>query len=83
MALSSSGVDSLVQLESVVEETRTYGIRGEEGSLAGWGWEQKETDIYKVSFLPLGIRWDTGLNDSRPTDSANSGSFFAGSRAPT
>lgn len=26
-----------------------YGVRGEEGSLPGWGWEQKETDIYKVS----------------------------------
>jgi len=32
----------------VVEESRTYGIRGEEDSLQGWGWEQKETDIYKV-----------------------------------
>lgn len=36
------------KLEAVVEESRTYGIRGEEGSLPGWGWEQKETDIYKV-----------------------------------
>jgi hypothetical protein len=36
------------QLEAVVEESRTYGVRGEEGSLPGWGWEQKETDIYKV-----------------------------------
>ncbi len=36
----------------MVEESRTYGVRGEEGSLPGWGWEQKETDIYKVS---LGI----------------------------
>lgn len=33
----------------MVEESRTYGVRGEEGSLPGWGWEQKETDIYKVS----------------------------------
>ena len=39
------------QLEGVVEESRTYGIRGEEGSLPGWGWEQKETDIYKVGQL--------------------------------
>jgi hypothetical protein len=41
------GSDS--QLEGVVEESRTYGVRGEEDSLQGWGWEQKETDIYKVS----------------------------------
>ena len=33
-----------MQLEAVVEESRTYGVRGEEGSLPGWGWEQKETD---------------------------------------
>ncbi|BEI83357.1 hypothetical protein CcaverHIS002_0312250 [Cutaneotrichosporon cavernicola] len=39
-------------LESVVEETKTYGVRGEEGSLAGWGWEQKETDIYKIQQTP-------------------------------
>lgn len=26
-------------------------MRGEEDSLQGWGWEQKETDIYKVSHL--------------------------------
>jgi hypothetical protein len=32
-----------------VQEGQTYGVRGEEGSLPGWGWEQKETDIYKVS----------------------------------
>jgi hypothetical protein len=24
-------------------------MRHEEGSLPGWGWEHKETDIYKVS----------------------------------
>ena len=41
------------QLEAVVEESRTYGIRGEEGSLPGWGWEQKETDIYKVRPLSM------------------------------
>ncbi|ORY27313.1 putative nucleus protein [Naematelia encephala] len=39
-------------LEGVVEESRTYGPRGEEGSLPGWGWEQKETDIYKIQQTP-------------------------------
>ncbi|KAK4686987.1 prolyl 3-hydroxylase /prolyl 3,4-dihydroxylase, partial [Tremellales sp. Uapishka_1] len=39
-------------LEGVVEESRTYGVRGEEGSLPGWGWEQKETDIYKIQQTP-------------------------------
>ncbi|KAL7421014.1 putative component of NuA3 histone acetyltransferase complex [Cryptotrichosporon argae] len=39
-------------LENVVEETRTYGVRGEEGSLPGWGWEQKETDIYRIQQTP-------------------------------
>lgn len=39
------------QLEAVVDESTTYGVRGEEGSLHGWGWEQKETDIYKVRLL--------------------------------
>ncbi|TXT10632.1 hypothetical protein VHUM_02137 [Vanrija humicola] len=39
-------------LESVVEETTTYGVRGEENSLLGWGWEQKETDIYKIQQTP-------------------------------
>lgn len=36
-------------LQGVVTESRTYGTRHEEGSLPGWGWEHKETDIYKVS----------------------------------
>jgi hypothetical protein len=36
-------------LQGVVSESRTYGTRHEEGSLPGWGWEHKETDIYKVS----------------------------------
>lgn len=35
-------------LQGVVSESRTYGTRHEEGSLPGWGWEHKETDIYKV-----------------------------------
>ncbi|WWD22752.1 hypothetical protein CI109_107245 [Kwoniella shandongensis] len=39
-------------LEGVVEESRTFGVRGEEGSLPGWGWEQKETDIYKIQQTP-------------------------------
>ncbi|ORX35046.1 Oxoglutarate and iron-dependent oxygenase degradation C-term-domain-containing protein [Kockovaella imperatae] len=39
-------------LEAVVEESRTYGNRGEEDSLQGWGWEQKETDIYKIQQTP-------------------------------
>ncbi|EIW72950.1 hypothetical protein TREMEDRAFT_42106 [Tremella mesenterica DSM 1558] len=39
-------------LESFVEETKTYGVRGEDGSLPGWGWEQKETDIYKIRQTP-------------------------------
>ncbi|KAK8844696.1 hypothetical protein IAR55_006545 [Kwoniella newhampshirensis] len=39
-------------LEGVVEESRTFGVRGEESSLPGWGWEQKETDIYKIQQTP-------------------------------
>lgn len=40
------------QLESVVEESWTYGDRGEPSSRQGWGWEQKETDIYKIQQTP-------------------------------
>jgi hypothetical protein len=36
------------QLEKVVTESRAYGERGSEDALPGWGWEHKETDIYKV-----------------------------------
>ncbi|ADV19672.1 nuclear protein [Cryptococcus gattii E566] len=39
-------------LEGVVEESKKFGMRGEEGSLPGWGWEQKETDIYKIQQTP-------------------------------
>ncbi|WWC85397.1 uncharacterized protein L201_000260 [Kwoniella dendrophila CBS 6074] len=39
-------------LEAVVEESWTFGIRGEEGSHPGWGWEQKETDIYSIQQTP-------------------------------
>ncbi|OCF34794.1 nuclear protein [Kwoniella heveanensis CBS 569] len=39
-------------LEGVVEESWRYGNRGEEGSHPGWGWEQKETDIYKIHQTP-------------------------------
>ncbi|WWC57664.1 uncharacterized protein I303_100197 [Kwoniella dejecticola CBS 10117] len=39
-------------LEAVVEESWTYGIRGGEGSHPGWGWEQKETDIYSIQQTP-------------------------------
>ncbi|WVR03156.1 hypothetical protein IAU60_000146 [Kwoniella sp. DSM 27419] len=39
-------------LEGVVEESWTYGTRGEEDSHPGWGWEQKETDIYKIQQTP-------------------------------
>ncbi|WWD06264.1 hypothetical protein V865_004353 [Kwoniella europaea PYCC6329] len=39
-------------LEAVVEESWTYGIRGEEGGHPGWGWEQKETDIYSIQQTP-------------------------------
>jgi hypothetical protein len=35
-----------------VEESRSYGIRGEPDSLPGWGWEQKETDIYSIQQTP-------------------------------
>ncbi|RSH83926.1 hypothetical protein EHS25_005170 [Saitozyma podzolica] len=47
-----SGLISDEILEAVVEESRTYGVRGEEGSLPVWGWEQKETDIYKIQQTP-------------------------------
>ncbi|WVQ72339.1 hypothetical protein IAR50_001890 [Cryptococcus sp. DSM 104548] len=39
-------------LEGVVEESKKFGTRGEEGSLPGWGWEHKETDIYKIQQTP-------------------------------
>ncbi|WVQ82610.1 hypothetical protein IAT38_004741 [Cryptococcus sp. DSM 104549] len=39
-------------LEGVVDESKIFGIRGEEGSLPGWGWEPKETDIYKIQQTP-------------------------------
>ncbi|WRT63283.1 uncharacterized protein IL334_000186 [Kwoniella shivajii] len=39
-------------LESVVEESWNYGIRGDEASYPGWGWEQKETDIYSIQQTP-------------------------------
>lgn len=37
-----------------MQESHSYGIRGdpESGSLQGWGWEQKETDIYKIQQTP-------------------------------
>ncbi|WVO16068.1 hypothetical protein L204_103733 [Cryptococcus depauperatus] len=47
-----SGVLSDEMLEGVVQECKKFGIRGEEGSLPGWGWEQKETDIYKIQQTP-------------------------------
>ena len=37
-----------------MQESFAYGVRGEEGSLPGWGWEEKETDIYQVR-LPLSV----------------------------
>lgn len=38
-----------LQLEGVVHEANTvYGERGTESALPGWGFERKETDIYKV-----------------------------------
>ncbi|KAJ9098725.1 hypothetical protein QFC21_004373 [Naganishia friedmannii] len=39
-------------LQGVVTESRTYGTRHAEGSLPGWGWEHKETDIYKIQQTP-------------------------------
>jgi hypothetical protein len=63
-----------VQLERVVEESRTYGVRGEEGSLRGWGWEQKETDIYKVWRDPS---LNTGFIDGwHGSDSTNARLIF-------
>lgn len=44
--------DEYMKLEGVVEESKKFGMRGEEGSLPGWGWEQKETDIYKIQQTP-------------------------------
>lgn len=35
-------------LQGVVKESKTYGVRHEESSLPGWGWEEKHTDIYKI-----------------------------------
>ena len=44
----------MYQLEAVVQESHSYGVRGDPStsSLPGWGWEQKETDIYKIQQTP-------------------------------
>lgn len=68
-------------LQGVVSESRTYGTRHEEGSLPGWGWEHKETDIYKVSSgAPT---WRYSLSGLHSQDSTNSRLDVAGSATPS
>lgn len=51
--ISAAGLFDDALLESVVTESRTYGDRHDPASpLAGWGWEHKETDIYKIQQTP-------------------------------
>ena len=69
------------QLESVVRESRTYGVRGEEGSLPGWGWEQKETDIYKVNSLAWRVNSDRQTEGFLLSDPANARSCLSRSTA--
>lgn len=51
--ISAAGLFDDALLESVVTESRTYGERHDPASqLPGWGWEHKETDIYKIQQTP-------------------------------
>ncbi len=51
-SLSAADRADTTQLEAVVTEANTaYGERGTESALPGWGFEKKETDIYKVETL--------------------------------